>query len=253
MKRRELLGSLAAAFLAAQQDRCDQPEIRLAVDVRPPARPALAAGRHAAGEAGARRPWIHVPAGFDPGVDTPLLILLHGAGQSSDLFAPMTSNADAHGVVLLVPNSAGRTWDGIGGRFGRDVAGLGRVLEWTIERVRVDPGRLCIGGFSDGASYALGLGLANGDLFTHVMALSPGFIPSRERTGRPRLFITHGTQDAILPIDRTSRTLVRALENAGYPVEYHEFDGPHTMPPRQLEDAFAWLAGGTAGRATRRD
>jgi poly(3-hydroxybutyrate) depolymerase len=40
----------------------------------------------------------------------------------------------------------------------------------------VDPQRICVSGFSDGASYALSLGLANGDLFTHVAAFSPGFM-----------------------------------------------------------------------------
>jgi predicted esterase len=34
---------------------------------------------------------------------------------------------------------------------------------------------LAVSGFSDGASYALSIGPANGDLFTHVMAFSPGF------------------------------------------------------------------------------
>jgi predicted esterase len=127
------------------------------------------------------------------------------------------------------------------------VALLRETLEWTMDRVRVDAARLAIGGFSDGASYALGLGLANGDLFTHIIAFSPGFIPSRERAGRPKLFITHGTRDNILPIDQTSRSLVRALKQAGYAVEYHEFDGPHTVPAALSRDAFAWLSGGKAG------
>ena len=35
---------------------------------------------------------------------------------------------------------------------------------------------MCASGFSDGASYALSLGAANGDLFTHIAAFSPGFM-----------------------------------------------------------------------------
>jgi predicted esterase len=40
-------------------------------------------------------------------------------------------------------------------------------------------------GFSDGASYALSLGLANGDLFTHVLGFSPGFMRVPRHVGRP--------------------------------------------------------------------
>ncbi|MGZ4788523.1 MAG: hypothetical protein ACXVZX_08375 [Terriglobales bacterium] len=40
----------------------------------------------------------------------------------------------------------------------------------------MDPARIAIGGFSDGASYALTIGITNGRLFTHIVAFSPGFM-----------------------------------------------------------------------------
>jgi phospholipase/carboxylesterase len=247
MNRRELLGGLAATLLAAREPRCDPASsIRMDMRVHSPREPALAAGRHEVGSPHAREAWIYMPARLSAG-NAPLLILLHGAGQSADLFQPAAQHADSHGVVLLVPASTGQTWDGIRGEFGGDVKALRGMLEWTLDRVPVDARRLCVGGFSDGASYALALGLANGDLFSHILALSPGFIPSRARTGRPRIFVTHGTRDSILPIDRTSRTLVPALKQAGYAVEFHEFDGPHTVTPALLDRAFGWLAAGQAG------
>lgn len=46
--------------------------------------------------------------------------------------------------------------------------------------VAIDPAHVAIGGFSDGASCALSLGLVNGDLFTHVMAFSPGLVVADE-------------------------------------------------------------------------
>ena len=58
----------------------------------------------------------------------------------------------------------------------------------------VDPARLVIGGFSDGASYALSLGLINGQLFRKVAAFSPGFVVTGEPEGKPRVFISHGPQ-----------------------------------------------------------
>jgi hypothetical protein len=55
------------------------------------------------------------------------------------------------------------------------------------------------------------LGLINGDLFTHVMAFSPGFLVADRRDGRPAIFISHGTPDAILPF------AMKAFPNANIP------------------------------------
>jgi phospholipase/carboxylesterase len=33
------------------------------------------------------------------------------------------------------------------------------------------------------------------------------------------------------------------LRNAGYVVKYHEFDGPHTVPPAIAREAFEWFLG----------
>jgi predicted esterase len=100
---------------------------------------------------------------------------------------------------------------------------------------------LAIGGFSDGASYALSVGITNGDLFTHVIALSPGFMAPARQQGKPRLFISHGTRDQVLPIDRCSRKLVPQLKRAGYDVLYREFDGSHTLPPEIARSSVTWF------------
>ena len=96
-------------------------------------------------------------------------------------------------------------------------------------------------GFSDGASYALSLGLTNGDLFTHVLAFSPGFMAPRKRRGKPRLFLSHGTRDRVLPIDPCSRRIVPQVRRAGYDVTYREFDGPHTVPDEIAREAVDWF------------
>jgi len=85
--------------------------------------------------------------------------------------------------VIVAPDSRGRTWDAIEGRMGPDVEFIDTALRSVFAHVRVNPARVAMAGFSDGASYALGLGLANGDLFSHVIAFSPGFVTSRLRRG----------------------------------------------------------------------
>ena len=119
---------------------------------------------------------------------------------------------------------------------------LNRALEHVFARLAVDPARLAIGGFSDGASYALSLGLANGDLFPQVVVGSPGFVMPAEAHGRPKFFISHGTADQILPIDQCSRVIVPRLRAMGYDVTYREFEGRHELPPEIAQEAFRWMA-----------
>ncbi len=70
-----------------------------------------------------------------------------------------------------------------------------------------------------------------------------------ERHGRPRIFVSHGTEDDVLPIGRYSRRLVPDLRRQGYDVLYREFDGPHPVPREIAIEAVRWFAGpqGTVG------
>ena len=175
----------------------------------------------------------------------PLFVYLHGAGGSEQQgINRIRPFADDLGFLLLSPASAGGTWDGIEDGYGPDVGMLDRALTSTFAARLIDPNRIAIGGFSDGASYALGLGLSNGDLFNSLLAFSPGFVPHGSKlTGKPRIFISHGTNDAILPIDSCSRRLVPELKRGGYIVKYQEFDGPHTVPREIADQAFRWFLG----------
>jgi predicted esterase len=173
----------------------------------------------------------------------PLLVLLHGAGGGGERMLRRLGHAgDNAGVAVLAPDSRGPTWDAIRGGFGADVAFINRALQRVFQVVAVDPARLAVGGFSDGATYALSLGLINGDLFRRVVAFSPGFVVDASTHGRPRFFVSHGTADDILPIDRCSRQIVPALRRRGYDVTFREFDGGHEMPPAIAIEGLAWLA-----------
>ncbi len=187
---------------------------------------------------------LYVPAGYRPEHPAPFVLSLHGAGgdEEGGLY-PLRDLADETGLILLSPASRRQTWDVILGEYGPDIAFVDRALAAAFARCAVDPARLAVGGFSDGASYALSIGITNGDLFRHVMAFSPGFAAPAGQRGEPRFFVSHGTQDEVLRIDRTSRRVVPLLERAGYDVRYQEFDGPHTVPPEIARDALDWFLG----------
>jgi phospholipase/carboxylesterase len=182
---------------------------------------------------------LYVPDTAEP--RAPVMVFLHGAGGSGRReIRAVVAAADRYGTVVVAPDSRGPTWDIVLGGFGPDPAFIDRVLDQVADRCSVDFSRLAIGGISDGASYALALGLTNGDLFQSIVAYSPGGAPASEPNGDPRIFISHGTADPILPIDVCSRQLVPALRGFGYDVTYREFDGGHTVPPLIADAGFAW-------------
>jgi phospholipase/carboxylesterase len=192
---------------------------------------------------------LYVPDTAGPGA--PVLVFLHGAtGSGRGHLRAILPAADRYGVVLVAPDSRHpMTWDLIAeGAFGPDVAFLDRVLDAVVDRfdLDVDMSRLAIGGVSDGASYALALGLSNGDVFSTVLAFSPGFAVVPQAVGTPRLFVSHGTADPVLPIDACSRSFVPVLVEAGYDVRFHEFDGGHTVPPAVSDAGVKWWLDGGA-------
>jgi len=180
----------------------------------------------------------------------PLLILLHGAGGGADgMIRRFRDEADRRGIVLLAPQSAGSTWDAVAeigrGRapaFGPDVARIDAAMAEAFARANVDPKRIGIAGFSDGAGYALWLGVRNSDRFSAIFGFSPGMVVPGD-TGPPtRVFISHGERDRVLPISVSRDTLVPLLKQARFNVTFVPFNGEHELPDDVLRQALdGWL------------
>jgi phospholipase/carboxylesterase len=248
---RRRFGALAGGFVAsvAFGDACRlRGEARHSADAQLTARPdprvkTTARGTVTLGLGAPRDAILRIPAAA-PARPMPLLVLLHGAGGSAaGIIRRFEAAIDASAVAVLAPDSRGGTWDAIRGDFGPDVGFLDRALEQVFRTVAVDPARLAVGGFSDGATYALSLGLVNGELFRRIAAFSPGFVVEAAPRGKPRVFVSHGTADEILPIDRCSRVIVPALKRHGYDVTYREFAGGHAVPGHVAEEGLSWVAG----------
>jgi phospholipase/carboxylesterase len=185
---------------------------------------------------------LYLPSGPQSKQPSPLLLVLHGAtGSGRQAIRRLERLAEDRGVILVAPDSRDYTWDIVLGGFGPDVEFVDRALARAFSLRAVDPARVAIGGFSDGASYALSLGLANGDLFSRVVAFSPGFVADVPRRGSPRLFVSHGTHDEILPIETCGRRIVNDARHLGYDVRFVEFDGGHGVPAEVAETAMDWL------------
>ena len=215
---------------------------------QPPQQLPLPAGRHDVGIAPERDAVLIVPEGLQAGVPVPLLVMFHGAGGSADKVLPfLVEHARQRRFLLLLPQSQFPTWDLVIGGNGPDLERLDQALSAVASRFAIDPAHLGFAGFSDGGSYALSIGVTNGDIASHVIVFSGGFMSVFTQHGTPRIFIAHGLQDEQLAIATSARPHAAKLEAAGYDVTLLEFDGRHAIQPPVVALAMDFFLDNRAG------
>lgn len=188
----------------------------------------------------------------------PLLVLLHGAGhEQAVMVRHFEAEADKRGIALLAPDSQGITWDSVAiaeeppspdsplghdlaHRFGRS-RDAGRVEAAIInleKQVPIDRAHVVLAGFSDGATFALAMGMSRDYPFAAVIAWSPGIAIETESAAKGRrVFVSHGRQDPLLAFQTTCADIVPLVRSEGGSVTFLPFDGGHDAPA-PVKDAF---------------
>jgi predicted esterase len=184
---------------------------------------------------------FYVPKRYKPGTGSPVLMWLHGLAGSSDSARGLFPLAEEFGVVVIAPESRRLTWGQSIPGFDDDVHYLGPAYRHVAEIVDLDGDHVALGGVSDGAGYALSMGLAYGTTFKNLIVLSGGLMVPFRKQGKPRIYLAHGVNDTQMPIDLTARKYVPQLKAEGYDVTYHEYDGGHRVPPGEMRAAFQWF------------
>jgi predicted esterase len=204
----------------------------------------LPPGRHGLSFAEGREAVLVVPEGPPADAPLPLLVMFHGAGGEANRVLPhLVSHARARRFLLLAPQSMYPTWDIVVGGHGPDLERLDGALSTVAAHFRIDPERLAFAGFSDGGSYALSLGLTNGDVASHVIGLSAGFMNTFTQTGKPRVFLAHGRSDSQLPIETSAHPHARRLLESGHDLTLQPFDGDHVIVPWVVARAVEFFLG----------
>lgn len=197
--------------------------------------------------------YAYLPKGMT-GAPMPLLIAFYGAGgQASEVLTSFRADADRDGFVLLIPVAKGATWDmivdlqsrmgvemTITPRYGKDIKALDQALGDLFNKVAIDPGRIGMMGFSNGATYALSVGTANPQLVSTVIAFSPGPAFLGKSSPAQRIFISHGEQDEVLPYSYT-RGIVARIRVKKIPLMFVPFKGGHAVPKDIRAKGLAWF------------
>jgi phospholipase/carboxylesterase len=205
---------------------------------------------HAANERDRRGGFsAYVPEGWDGRTPMPLVAALHGGhGHGRDFLWSWIREARSRGVLVVAPTSRDRTWSIMGGED-VDAPSLRDMVESVAGRYPIDRARVLLTGMSDGATYALLGGLAEGMPFTHLApacgVLHPLLLAGDGLTrarGRP-IYLVHGALDWMFPV-HTARFAREALLAAGARLVYREIeDLSHTYPRDENPRILDWLMG----------
>jgi len=212
----------------------------------------------------------YVPASLPTGRPAPMVVLLHGAGGGPrQMISIFRDEADRHGVVLLALFSKGADWDlfeeldraaardsnfrmaDFRPTFSADLPRIRAAMAALRERVPLDPPRTAIGGYSDGASYALALGTHHPEIFGTILSFSPGLLvlPSHVHRAQ-RVYLSHGIHDETLPFRSTAGYFFPKLK-ANLVVKFRPFWGGHDIPDAVQDEAMLYLANPAGFEAQR--
>jgi phospholipase/carboxylesterase len=127
--------------------------------------------------------------------------------------------------------------------------GLEDCIEACVSDKQWSSTKLVLGGFSQGAMLSVDTAIRSKRISPVALIAWSGALiceSSWERAFRTRprsfgVFQSHGRQDMILPIS-TGRALHGFFKGLSLPVQYVEFQGPHTIAIESLEGAATLLA-----------
>lgn len=218
---------------------------RLDFRISPPAGNPMPPGLHSLGIAQERDTLLVVPENLPSDKPVPLLVMFHGAGGSAEKVLPfLIDHAKNRRFLLMLPQSVYPTWDLTIGGHGPDLEKLEKALAVVSSCFAIDPAHFGIAGFSDGGSYALSTGITNGNLFSHIIVFSGGFMNVYHKEGKPQVFIAHSPQDEQLNIKTSGLKHYNLLKKEGYNVHFEMFNGRHLIHPPVVEKAIAFFLAG---------
>jgi len=184
---------------------------------------------------------LYVPEAYNEGRAWPLIVALHGGySHGRDFLWTWLREARSRGYFLLSPTSTGRTWSI--GLIEPDAQPLLKSLDILKSEYRIDLSRILLTGMSDGATFALGMGLREAMPFSAIAPVS-GVLPPVDlsQARGKRIYWVHGEQDWMFPVGRAVHAC-RQLKDAGADVALTVVhDLSHAYPREQNSGILRWF------------
>lgn len=208
-------------------------------------------------------PLVHVSIEPDEPTEgaAPAVVLVHGRGANERDLLPIAERLPDSLYVLSVraPDrlQGGYTWYDLdlsaGGLhasqpdtedFRRSLDLLHEFVERAVDAYDLDPDRVGLLGFSQGAITSLSALIERPERFAWVVALNGYLAASHaervgEAAGTP-VFVATGETDGIIPPERAERA-ASLLSEAGANVRFERYSAGHTTTPEEIEHVAEWI------------
>ena len=151
---------------------------------------------------------LHIPDGLL--APAPLVVALHSHSQGPQRMREYTrleALADEQGFVVAFPGGAGGSWnsglccspssrDGVD-----DVAFLDEVIALVRTKAVIDPSRIGLTGFSNGAMMALRYACERADVVASVAVVAGPLVAPCELSDPVAVLAVHGGKDGVVPLN----------------------------------------------------
>ncbi len=196
---------------------------------------------------------LFVPPSYDPEQSYPLILYLHGCGDTStyDLNWYHDPIQSENPCFVLTPKAVntidwcdawGTSWMP---EYSPDMLNTLKVIALLEEEFSIDTNRLHVYGISMGGFGTFSLMAKNPGMFASAFSISGGGNPlTAEDVAKTPFWIFHGDADQVVPVER-SRLIYYAMINAGATqVRYTEYPGvDHDAWDPALDEPtlYAWF------------
>lgn len=213
-------------------------------------------GRPLAGRPRGRQRLLFGPLHYEPNYAYPLVVWLHGRGQSEQHLVRMMPKLSLRNYVAVAvrggcritrPDGAtGYDWGTSTADFAQAEESVLEAIELAAARYHVAPGRVFVAGYDSGAAMALRVGLLNPQHFAGVAALGGGFAHQHgllrrlHEVRRLAVFLACG-RDSREFAPETADGDAGLLEMAGVPVELREYASGQELTADMLADLNHWI------------
>ncbi len=197
------------------------------------------------------------PKNIVPGEKYPALFVMHGIGSNEHNMLALVNGLEDSFYIFSVrghlTQGSGYAYFTIQGYgkphrevFDEGINKLANFIDYASANYPIDPEKLYLLGFSQGAIVSMTLAVTLGNKIKGIVALS-GYIPQFVKEeyminvgNHLSVFISHGEFDQVLPYE-WGKENVDYFTKLGVPITFKSYQEGHTVSEKNLQDSKLWI------------